>query len=91
MLYYPEPSGGQNPVIGACRAFFKIGNDSQGARQLTAFNIDFGDETNGIENVHRSTFNVQSESWFTLDGRKLNGKPARAGVYINNGRKVVIK
>ena len=91
MLYYPEPSGGQNPVIGACRAFFKIGNDSQGARQLTAFNIDFGDETNGIENVHRSTFNVQSESWFTVDGRKLNGKPARAGVYINNGRKVVIK
>jgi hypothetical protein len=90
-LYYPEPSGGQNPVIGACRAYFKIGDGTALARQLTAFNIDFGDETNGIENVQRSGFNVQSESWFTLDGRKLNGKPARAGVYINNGRKVVIK
>ncbi len=29
--------------------------------------------------------------WFTLDGRRLDGKPTKAGLYINNGRKVVIK
>lgn len=26
-----------------------------------------------------------------LDGRKLNGKPTQPGVYINGGKKVVIK
>lgn len=31
------------------------------------------------------------ESWFSLDGRKLGGKPAKAGLYIRNGKKVVIK
>jgi hypothetical protein len=29
--------------------------------------------------------------WYTLDGRKMNGRPAQKGVYINNGRAVVVK
>jgi len=57
------------------------------------FILNFGDEseTNGIETVQRSTINVQLESWFTLDGRKLSGKPTKGGLYIHNGKKVVIK
>ena len=29
--------------------------------------------------------------WYTLDGRKLQGKPTAKGLYIINGRKVVVK
>ena len=29
--------------------------------------------------------------WHTIDGRKFQGKPTQKGVYINKGRKVVIK
>ena len=29
--------------------------------------------------------------WYDLSGRKLSGKPASKGVYIQNGKKVVIK
>ena len=32
-----------------------------------------------------------SDSWYDLQGRKLNGKPSQKGVYINNGKAVVIK
>ena len=32
-----------------------------------------------------------SEYWYTLDGRKLDKQPTQKGVYINGGRKVVIK
>ena len=32
-----------------------------------------------------------SSGWFTLDGRQLNEKPAQRGLYIVNGKKVVIK
>ena len=28
---------------------------------------------------------------FDLSGRPLNGKPTKAGVYVKNGKKVVIK
>ena len=89
-LYYPTAGAG----IGAQRAYFKIGSDGALlARRLTAFNIDFGDdETTGIISVHDSGFMVNgSDVWYTLDGRRLSAKPSRAGVYINNGKKVVIK
>ena len=89
-LYYPTAGAG----IGAQRAYFKIGSDGALlARRLTAFNIDFGDdETTGIISVHDSGFMVNgSDAWFTLDGRRLSAKPSVKGVYVNNGRKVVIK
>ncbi|UKK55291.1 beta strand repeat-containing protein [Prevotella communis] len=32
-----------------------------------------------------------SEAWYTLDGVRLSGKPSKKGLYINNGKKIVIK
>jgi hypothetical protein len=48
-------------------------------------------ETNGIEKVQSSMVSGQSESWYTIDGRRLNGKPTKKGIYIVNGSKRVIK
>lgn len=42
-----------------------------------------------IDNVQPATGNA--EDWYSLDGRRLAGKPATKGVFIQNGRKVVIK
>lgn len=33
---------------------------------------------------------VTSDEWYTIDGRKLNGKPAEKGIYIHNGKKAVV-
>ena len=33
----------------------------------------------------------RGDGWYTLDGRKLNGKPKKKGMYVVNGNKVVIK
>lgn len=33
---------------------------------------------------------VASDEWYTIDGRKLNGKPAKKGIYIQNGKKGVV-
>ena len=33
----------------------------------------------------------KSDVWYTIDGRRLTGKPTRKGLYIINGRKLVIK
>ena len=33
---------------------------------------------------------VSDDSWYSLDGRRLQGKPAIRGIYIYKGRKVVI-
>ena len=46
------------------------------------------DETTGISSTTNDT---NDNAWYTLDGRKLDGKPTTKGLYINNGRKIVIK
>lgn len=30
-------------------------------------------------------------TWYSLDGQRLSGKPSAKGIYINNGKKIVIK
>ena len=88
-LYYPL-SGAS---IGACRAYFKIGDDTASARQVTSFSLNFGDEysTLGVTTPLSPARGAGGEAWYSLDGRRLSQKPSRAGVYINNGVKVVIK
>ena len=96
-LYYPNTGAG----IGAQRAYFKIGDgDVLLTRGITNFNIDFGDgETaTGIIDLtpNPSPTGEGSGYWYDLSGRKivnsksLNRKLPR-GLYINNGKKIVIK
>jgi hypothetical protein len=54
--------------------------------------LNFGDgkTTESTSNTNLTNL-TNSDAWYTIDGRKLNGKPSRAGIYINNGKMVVIK
>lgn len=47
-----------------------------------------GIEDNSPSIMDHSPFN---EVWYTLDGRRLNGQPKKKGLYLNNGKKVVIR
>ena len=51
------------------------------------------DGANGIDEIvlAMSRMAGQSETWYTLDGRKLNGQPKTKGVYIVKGKKVVVR
>ena len=46
------------------------------------------DEETAIESVN-GAFN--NNPWYDLNGRKLTGKPVQKGIYINNGKKTIIK
>ena len=41
--------------------------------------------------VSKETGEIIFEGWFTLDGIKLLAEPTESGVYIHNGKKVVVK
>jgi hypothetical protein len=45
----------------------------------------------GCENQGNNPEFLNSLDYYTLDGRKLDGKPTTKGLYIHGGRKVVIK
>ncbi len=46
--------------------------------------------TTGIDVNKISNINLNG-IWYTLDGHRLQGIPAKKGIYINNGKKVIIK
>lgn len=33
---------------------------------------------------------MKDDAWYSLSGMRLNGKPAQRGLYIHQGKKVVI-
>ena len=54
---------------------------------IAAFADKFGDD----QIVNGKSSNGKSDEWYDLQGRKLEGKPTQKGIYINNGKKVVVK
>ena len=50
------------------------------------------DTETGISRIVRDeNREVQNAVWFSLDGRRLMGKPTQKGIYITNGKKVIIR
>ena len=93
-LYYPK----KGATIGAQRAYFKLSGITAGdlPQQARTFVLDFGDDnTTGIieveANSQLSTLNSQLSAWYTLEGLRLASKPTTRGIYINNGKKIVVK
>ena len=62
----------------------------QGVQHELAGVNAFGDVT-GISATLTNNGQMNNDNQYTLDGRKLNGKPMTKGIYVNGGRKVVIK
>jgi hypothetical protein len=93
-FYYMNINGelslGNNGTVsvGAFRWIMRVEGKSGAAYAKRI--IIFDGETIGIETL-APTGRVGEGPWYTIDGRKLDGKPSRAGVYIYNGVKVAIK
>ena len=62
-------------------------------QSITVRLVSRSGETTAIGEIDTKTgkMTFDSEAWYTLDGVRLSGKPGRKGIYINNGRKIVIK
>ena len=67
--------------------------DEELPQSITVRLVGSNGETNAIGTLDTKTgeMTFDSEAWYTLDGVRLSGKPSKKGLYINNGRKIVIK
>jgi hypothetical protein len=46
----------------------------------------------GIDSVTEEEISdAKKDSWYTLDGRRLDGKPQRRGLYITREKKVIVR
>lgn len=77
--------GGENSKFKPFRGYLE--SSSLSASAIRLFMTD--DEITGIDNVESVT--TTDNCWYSLDGRILTDKPAKSGIYIKNGKKVIIK
>ncbi len=93
-------------TINAFRAYFQLNNGITAggeteedptnpettSKTIRAFQLNLGDEETGIISVNESGLMVnESESWYSIDGRKLHNTPTAKGLYINKGKKILMK
>ena len=58
----------------------------------TRSSLGIGDDgTTAIRRIDNGQLTIDNGIWYTLDGRKLQTQPSRKGVYINDGKKIVVK
>ena len=93
VLYKDKFKRATSGTIPANRGYLVVEPSDVNASELS---ITIGDDTTGVQtlNVERGTLN--DDSWYTIDGRKVNGQSSmvngqlKPGLYIKNGKKVVI-
>ena len=61
------------------------------APAVNTIDIDFGDGDYTSIAVADADRADRQSSWYTLDGRRLQAAPTQKGVYIKNGKTIVIK
>ena len=61
------------------------------ARGFIGFGEDGTTSLREVKNEEVKSEKFDAGAWYSLDGRRLNGQPTQKGVYVNSGRKVVIK
>ena len=100
-LYFPQPLGDTKPYLNACRAYFQL-NNGLIASEVSHARLTFDDgETTGILSTTKVQLdgpegkvnftnytNSAGAAWYGLDGRRLEGKPTKKGLYIYKGKKV---
>lgn len=56
---------------------------------LYADNFKVTQQTSGLDSITATP--ALSGAWYSIDGRRLPGKPTTPGIYINSGKKLILK
>ena len=82
--FYYGAADGAAFTNGAHKAYLAVPEGTEAKATGYAFN-----EVTGINDITREQ--VTDGVWYTIDGKRLNGEPTVKGIYVVNGKKVVIK
>lgn len=76
-------------TIAANRCWLQIGDQPAAARAKTR-SITGGGDTTGLKAIDNEQLIIDKDDYYDLQGRKVV-KPKNKGIYIHNGKKVVVK
>ena len=87
----PEDSEQEPNSASARRMTRSASNEVELPQRITVKLVGANSEVTSIGEIDTKTGDVTFDGWYTIDGVRLSGKPSTKGIYINNGKKVVIK
>ena len=71
-------------------AFMNLGS-SVAPAHVSFFFEDIDGNTTAIRAIEAADAKQNAEGWYTINGVKLLSAPAQKGIYIHNGKKIVVK
>ena len=71
-------------------AYMQIAEENA-ARDIIFEFEELDGSTTAINSIDADFTVVNAKGWYTVNGMKLNAAPTEKGIYINNGKKVVVK
>ncbi len=89
LLYNDRFYFSQAGTLSANRVYLDM-RPEPAAKTRSSFGIG-DDGTTAIRPIDNGQLTIGNGIWYTLDGRKLQTPPSRKGVYINDGKKIVVK
>ena len=75
--------------LASTKAYFDFNESSLSRPTIIVEEAD--GSTTAISAITNEGVAVKAEGWYTIDGMKLNAAPTQKGIYINNGKKIVVK
>ena len=91
VLYNDEFVKSTKGYIPAFRCYLEVdGLSTFAANSRMAIRVAGGDDMTGIETINNEQ-SVKNNGLYDLNGRRLNSTQLKKGLYIKNGKKVVIK
>ena len=82
-------------TLRSCRAHFEVLREmTSSARLMTGYSITFGPGAEAESTAISAPATEEAdgkEGWYTLGGQRLSSRPVRKGIYVRQGRKVVIR
>ena len=99
-FYYVSAQGevclGNDVTVGPYRWIIrktsKFGSTPSYARRMHFYDGEGGETTSLSEELRvKSEEFATAADWYTLDGRRLVGKPTAKGIYVRNGHKFIVK
>ena len=74
--------------LNANKAYLLYKGNAGPNANINGFTFNFGDDATGIVEAGIST---SDGPWYTIQGMRLEGQPRQRGIYIHNGKTVVVK
>ena len=88
LWWWPEDNGNKNVTVKWWNA--ALYNHDTGKPYAAFYELkNFNNSSSGFQSI--ATEKSKDNCWYSIEGRRLGGEPSKSGIYINQGKKKIVR